>query len=201
MDTVKAALSHRVGSRGGADDESGRRERLMQHLEAAHDAEDWEEGGTKLPDGYRGEGKAGARSGLGVHNWGKGGGEYCGEWAGDRCEGVGVFRFGDGAMYHGEVKDGVPEGWGVLEGGAGKEGRWYEGQLRGGVPHGMGVEGTKNVPLVKLVRYKKGVLVGSTEGKEGAGAVLRGEVRRAKERALAAAREAQNIAEEHANNL
>ena len=54
----------------------------------------------------------------------------------DRMEGRGVYRFPDGAVYTGRMKDDAFNGTGVF---TWPDGRVYQGPFRNGSPHGKGV--------------------------------------------------------------
>ena len=60
---------------------------------------------------------------------------YAGEFVEDVPQGLGAFRFDDGALYVGACHGGQPHGWGLLE----EASRQLVGRFRHGLPHGKAV--------------------------------------------------------------
>ena len=87
-----------------------------------------------VPAGYVGVSRHGLRHGLGVQQW-DWGAWFAGNFADDVPQGVGCFRYADGAVYEGSVENGVAHGWGLLR----ESARHYLGRFRLGVPSGRGV--------------------------------------------------------------
>lgn len=83
---------------------------------------------------YAGEFRSGERSGYGVLQKAQPGADfdiYSGTFSGDQATGVGVIEYASGGRYTGEVRNGVPHGWGVLYGSREtfEVGRWDNGRL------------------------------------------------------------------------
>ena len=85
---------------------------------------------------YRGEFKAGQRSGEGTLHW-KDGGCYNGQWLNDKLHGHGVFTR-EGYTYTGQYKNGLKDGDGTLEYPYDSPYLEYVGSFLEGMRHGQG---------------------------------------------------------------